>query len=76
MNRVEREKLKWKCRRGLLELDLILHAFIDKYLERLAQSELDALAALLERPGLSPVNQLLRDRVASVRDALVAPARA
>jgi antitoxin CptB len=30
MNRVEREKLKWKCRRGLLELDIVL----SRYLER------------------------------------------
>ena len=29
MNRVEREKLKWKCRRGLLELDIVL----DRYLK-------------------------------------------
>ena len=45
-----RERIRWQCRRGLLELDLILHAFIDKYLDRLAQPELDALAALLEHP--------------------------
>ena len=24
MTRIEREKLKWKCRRGLLELDIVL----------------------------------------------------
>jgi antitoxin CptB len=30
MDRVAREKLRWKCRRGLLELDLVL----DRYLER------------------------------------------
>jgi len=28
-NRLEREKLKWKCRRGLLELDIVL----DRYLK-------------------------------------------
>ena len=28
MNRIDREKLKWKCRRGLLELDIVL----DRYL--------------------------------------------
>ncbi len=30
MDRVQQEKLKWKCRRGLLELDLIL----DRYLRQ------------------------------------------
>ena len=29
MKRIEREKLKWKCRRGLLELDIVL----DRYLK-------------------------------------------
>jgi antitoxin CptB len=30
MNRVEREKLKWKCRRGLLELDIVLIRYLDR----------------------------------------------
>ncbi|TAK87215.1 MAG: succinate dehydrogenase assembly factor 2 family protein [Betaproteobacteria bacterium] len=33
MNRVEKQKLKWKCRRGLLELDLVLEKYLDKYPE-------------------------------------------
>jgi antitoxin CptB len=28
MNRVERERLKWKCRRGLLELDIVLERYL------------------------------------------------
>ena len=28
-----RNRLKWKCRRGLLELDLILQSFVEKHLE-------------------------------------------
>jgi antitoxin CptB len=44
VDRVAREKLKWKCRRGLLELDLVLQ----RYLER--DPEDAELAALLELP--------------------------
>jgi antitoxin CptB len=33
MNRMEREKLKWKCRRGLLELDLLLERYLAQYPE-------------------------------------------
>jgi antitoxin CptB len=29
LDRVAREKLKWKCRRGLLELDLVLARFLE-----------------------------------------------
>ena len=44
MDRVAREKLRWKCRRGLLELDLVL----DRYLER--NPEDPALERLLDLP--------------------------
>jgi antitoxin CptB len=39
-----RERLKWKCRRGLLELDLVL----ERYLQRNPADP--ELAALLELP--------------------------
>jgi antitoxin CptB len=42
---VARSRLKWKCRRGLLELDLVLQDFVDKHLE---DRDLDALNDLLE----------------------------
>ena len=38
-------RLKWKCRRGLLELDLVLQDFVEKHLQ---EKELDALNDLLE----------------------------
>ena len=44
MNRIERERLKWKCRRGLLELDIVL----DRYLKG---AEVDPrLSELLDLP--------------------------
>ena len=44
MDRAEKEKLKWKCRRGLLELDLVLQKYLEKYPED------EELAPLLELP--------------------------
>ncbi len=38
-------RLKWKCRRGLLELDLVLNEFIEK---RLEEKDLKELNELLE----------------------------
>ena len=43
MNRLEREKLNWKCRRGLLELDLVLERYLARHPEDL---ELEALLDL------------------------------
>ena len=44
MSRIEREKLKWKCRRGLLELDIVL----DRYLK--AGTPIAGLSELLDLP--------------------------
>ena len=44
------ERIRWRCRRGMLELDLVLDAFAEKHLQTLAPAELEALRALLERP--------------------------
>ena len=44
MDRAARDRLKWKCRRGLLELDLVL----ERYLRRHPGDE--RLAALLDLP--------------------------
>ena len=44
MDRVEKQRLKWKCRRGLLELDLVL----EKYLRQHPEDE--ELAPLLDLP--------------------------
>jgi antitoxin CptB len=43
MDRAGRDRLKWKCRRGLLELDLVLEGYLRQYPE---DAELDALLDL------------------------------
>jgi antitoxin CptB len=40
MERIERERLKWKCRRGLLELDIVLGRYLARHPEDAALSEL------------------------------------
>jgi antitoxin CptB len=46
MDRAARDRLYWKCRRGLLELDIVLQRFIPTVKEE----ELQPLHALLELP--------------------------
>ena len=40
MDRAARERLKWKCRRGLLELDLVLERYLRSNPEDAELSEL------------------------------------
>ena len=40
MERIEQERLKWKCRRGLLELDILLQRYLVRHPDDVALSEL------------------------------------
>ncbi len=46
MNTVQQGRLQWKCRRGLLELDLVLQRF----LPRLREQDVESLNELLDLP--------------------------
>ena len=45
MDRVGQNRLKWKCRRGLLELDLVLQGFVEKHLQ---EKDANTLSELLD----------------------------
>jgi len=45
MDTAAHNRLKWKCRRGLLELDLVLQGFIERHME---ENELNTLSELLD----------------------------
>ena len=40
-------RLRWQCRRGLLELDLVLECFLEKYGDRLEGERLGSFQTLL-----------------------------
>jgi len=46
-SRVELNRLRWRCRRGLLENDLILERFLDARGEAITDREIAALDRLL-----------------------------
>ena len=41
-------KLRWRCRRGLLENDLLIERFFAKYADTLTVRQADSLASLME----------------------------
>lgn len=43
-------RIRWRCRRGLLELDLILARFLDRHADGLCERDGETLLALLEYP--------------------------
>jgi len=44
-----RARLRWRARRGLLENDIVLTRFLDRFEDDLSDSDVGALTLLLER---------------------------
>jgi len=49
MDRLLHDRLRWKCRRGLLELDLVLERFLRAEGESLSEDDAAALGELLDQ---------------------------
>jgi antitoxin CptB len=47
-DRAALDRLKWKCRRGLLELDIVLGRFLERRAASLSEAELAAFNELLD----------------------------
>jgi len=56
---LERRRLRWRARRGLLECDLIIGRFLDRHEETLDHAQIAALLRLLELPDNELLDLLL-----------------
>ena len=67
------ERLRWHCRRGMLELDLVLQAFLERHLDGLDASGIEAFKSLLARTDPDLLDLVMGHDEASVageRDVL------
>ena len=46
----ELDRIRWRCRRGMLELDIVLQGFVDKRYMQLNKDELQQFDTLLDLP--------------------------
>ena len=46
----EAQRIRWQCRRGLLELDLILAQFLDRHFDTLSPANFATFKRLLDYP--------------------------
>ncbi len=46
----KRKRLRWRARRGLLENDIVMTRFLDRYEETLSDGDVAALTLLLDLP--------------------------
>lgn len=61
---------RWQCRRGMLELDLLLNNFVDKKVESLTLQQKKSFELLLSYPDQTLLDLLLGNSVSS--DAAIA----
>jgi antitoxin CptB len=47
---LEKARFMWRCRRGMLELDLLLGRFMEQGYDQLDETQRDLFKALLEEP--------------------------
>jgi antitoxin CptB len=60
---LERRRLRWRARRGMLENDLIISRFLDREGDRLDVTDVLALEALLDLPDNELIDLLLGRKV-------------
>lgn len=61
-------RLRWQCRRGMLELDLLLQGFLDKGYVRLDAAGRACFAQLLDYPDQVLIEWLMGRMIASDKD--------
>lgn len=50
MSDQRKARIRWRSRRGMLELDVLLERFIQARLDTMIETELDTFESLLEQP--------------------------
>ena len=64
----EQSRIYWQCRRGMLELDLMLQPFVEKHYARLTARQRNALETLLTYPDQQLLDYLLGHGVPRDKD--------
>lgn len=62
------ERVRWRSRRGLLELDIVLGRFIDAFYMQLNETELLVFEELLDMPD-NPLWDMIAGRQEATQDA-------
>ena len=68
----ELSRLRWRCRRGMRELDELLLRYIERRLPRAERDERDAFASLLELPDPELFGYLAGRRPRAATDPMIA----
>jgi antitoxin CptB len=63
----EHDRIRWRCRRGLLELDLVLQNFLERRFDRLDAEQRQRFDELLDEPDNDLLDLALGRRESTLR---------
>lgn len=55
------QQLLWGCRRGMLELDLMLGTYLKDHYDKMTPAEIDAFSLLVKKPDPDIYNWFIHD---------------
>lgn len=64
------DQIRWRCRRGMLELDLLLNDFVTKRYEKLDEAERSTFLRLLDYPDQTLLELLMGRMKPSDKDVV------
>ena len=67
----ELSRLRWRCRRGMRELDVLLLRYLERRLPRAGPDERDAFASLLDLPDPELFGYLAGRRPRAAADPMI-----
>lgn len=65
---IERKRLQWRCRRGMLELDLLLQSFLDNGYDELTSVQQQQFMQLLQLPDQQLLDYLMERVISSAQE--------
>lgn len=68
MDLPETQRLQWRCRRGMLELDLMLQGFLDRGYDALSETQRTRFVQLLELPDQQLLDYLMEREIPKERE--------
>lgn len=68
-DRPSKSQLRWQCRRGMRELDVLLSAWLDDHFDNASDAEMAGLCSLLALPDPQLAGYLLQGQSVSDPDA-------
>lgn len=61
------ERVRWRCRRGLLELDIVLARFVEAHYAQMTEGDRQVFDALLDMPD-NPLWDMIAGRQEATQD--------